>query len=73
MTNQTEYFAYLGGRLVDKNGFITNIGPTAFTRSGALSLLRAAKKRAGKKFWGRLDYIVYWKGNDWTIIHNDKF
>ncbi len=71
---QIEYFAYFGGKLLDHNGNICPNyirGVTAYSRRSAIEILRRTKKRSGRKYWGRLDFIVQFGEIKKTIFPND--
>lgn len=40
----TEYFAYLGGRLINSDGFYCQYGVTAYTKKDAMRILAKAKR-----------------------------
>jgi hypothetical protein len=70
--DSTVYFAYFGGKLVDSQGFLSDWGHTATTRQKAITALRKAKKRAMRKYWGRLDYIIKY-GEKKITIYPENF
>ena len=73
LTEGNVYFAYFRGKLIGNDGFLSSSMPTSFTRSEAVTAIRKAKQISRRKCWGRLDYIIQYKGNEKTTIHPENF
>lgn len=73
--DKNTYFAFLKNKLVNKEGFLSEYGITAYTKKEAVRLLRLAKKRAGYTYWNHTDYIRWYdcKEMKWKTIFPDKF